>query len=103
MTSGFQARTTEWMWPVVATAEPEGVRVARGYVTILEHETGEESPCSFRVMFSDAEGRPLQSLPLEDLDIFYDAAYAAFQEMDLDLDFLPPHVVSTPPVGDIIR
>lgn len=102
MTSGFQARTDEWRWPVVATAEPEGVRVARGYVTVLTR-AGAQEPCSFRVMFSDAEGRLLQSLPLEDLDIFYDAAYAAFAEMDIDLEDLPTHVVSTPPVGDIIR
>ncbi len=83
MASGFQHRTNEYRWPVVAVAEPVGVRTIRGYITILEHQTGDGAPLAYRVMFSDSEGRPFQSLAGDDLDVFYDAAQAALVEMGL--------------------
>lgn len=83
MTSGFQARTTEYRWPVVDATEPKGVRTIRGYVTILLGQTEGGAPLSCHVMFQDVEGRPFQSIDIEDIDIFYDAAQAALVEMGL--------------------
>lgn len=100
MTKGFQARTTEYMWGVVATAEPKDVRTIRGYITILEYETEEGAPLSHRVMFSDPKGIPFQSLTVEDLDVFYSATQAALAERELRA---VDTVILRLPAGDIIR
>jgi hypothetical protein len=98
MTSGgYHVQTDEHRWPVVATAEPEGARTIRGYVAIIE-QTEEGAPfCSRRVMFLDTEGRPLQSLALGDLDVFFDAAQAACVELGMRV------CGPASPAGDIIR
>lgn len=80
---GFQGQTAEYRWPVVAVAEPVDVRTIRGYVTILEQQAKDGTLLSRRVMFSDPEGRPFQSLAVEDFDVFNDAAQAALVEMGL--------------------
>ena len=98
MTSGFLSRTNEYRWPVVAAGEPKGIRTIRGFVTIFEYTTKDDVPLSYRLMFSDAEGRPIQSFVFEDLDIFYDAAQAALVERGL---LTVP--VDRPIAGDIIR
>ena len=90
-------QTDERRWPVVATNEPEGARAIRGYVTIIE-QTEVGSPfCDRRVLFLDIEGRPLQSLAVDDLDVFFDSAQAALVEMGMR-DYGPAS-----PAGDIIR
>lgn len=100
MTSGFQSLTKIRQWPVVDAREPEGIRVIRGYITIIEQLTEGGAPLSLRVVYLDSEGRPFQSLDIEDVDIFYDAANAVLVEMGYS------HAVqatSRPIVGDIIR
>ncbi len=92
---GFQGNIEEWGWPVVDTAEPEGVRPVRGYVTIFKRTTKETGSAHFTIHFADADGRPLQGLDAADLEIFYGAALAALTEMGLREELLP--------AGDIVR
>ncbi len=98
MTSGFQARTSEWRWPVVDLNEPPGVRTILGYVMILERQTEGGAPISYHVMFLDAEARPLPSLAVEDMDVFYDATQAVLVEMGLRAV-----TANRPVAGDIVR
>lgn len=101
MSSGIQGRTTEYRWPVIDTSEPPGIRTVRGHITILVYETEAVAHISRRVVFSDAEGRPLPSIAIEDMRMFYDAAHAALKEMDLLSVLGPPMPTTT--AGDIIR
>jgi len=97
MSSGWQAKTDEYRWPVVDTREPQGVRVPVGYVTILIRATEEGEPLAYNLILSSADGLTLQSFDPETLDIFYDAAQAALKEMGLR------HWEDRAIIGDIIR
>lgn len=95
---GFQSRTNEYRWPVVRADEPKGVRPVVGYVTILERTTEDGAPLGYSILFFAADGRPVNSFPVEELDLFYDAAQAALQERGLRE---VPHERDI--TGDIIR
>lgn len=95
---GLLSTTREYRWGIVCADEPPGVRMLRGFVTILVRQTEGDTSPSYRVLYQDAEGRPYQSLTIEDVDVFYDATQAALVEMGLRS--VP---VDRPIAGDIIR
>ena len=81
--SALQSRTLEYRWGVVDSSEPPDIRPVRGYVTVLEHRSpaDSESP-TYKLLFSDAEGRPLTAFPSQEFGLFASAAVLAMAEVE---------------------
>lgn len=98
--SGFFARTLEYRWPVVRTADPPGVRPVVGYVAIIQQETESGAPLQHWVTFLDQNQLLIQSMAMEDVEVFADAAKVA--EARLLRQPHPGRGDNPPLVGDII-
>ena len=81
--SALQSRTLEYRWGVVDASEPPDIRPVRGYVTVLEHRSpaDSESP-TYKLLFSDAEGRPLTAFPSQDFLLLSSAAALVMAELE---------------------
>ena len=80
--SARQSVTTEYRWGVVDASEPPDIRLVRGYVTILEHQSPVDGPVTYKLLFFDADGRPLTAFPFEDFLLFASAAALAMAMVD---------------------
>lgn len=78
-----RSHIVEYRWGVFANAEPPDIRAIHGYVTILVHQNANGDPVMHQIMFSDAEGRPIQGFLADDFSLFVSAAYAAWKELEL--------------------
>lgn len=94
---GFQGNTKEWRWPVVDATEPPGIRVIRGYVTVLEHRPP-GGGSHHTIHFADADRQPIGGFTQDELWMFMDAAAAALQELGLH-----PPVFERDIAGEIVR
>ena len=81
--AGLQSRTLEYRWGVVDASEPPDIRLVRGYVTILEHQTTAEGAfLTYKLLFFDPDGRPLTAFPSQDFLLFASAAALAMAELE---------------------
>ena len=81
--SALQSRTLEYRWGVVDASEPPDIRPVRGYVTVLEHQSPADSAfVTYKLLFSDDEGRPLTAFPSQDFGLFASAAVLAMAEVE---------------------
>ena len=81
--SALQSRTLEYRWGVVDASEPPDIRPVRGYVTVLEHQSPADSAfVTYKLLFSDAEGRSLTAFPSQDFGLFASAAVLVMAEVE---------------------
>ncbi len=80
---GKQSVTTEYRWGVVDASEPPDIRTVRGYVTVLEHhQSPPDGPVTYKLLFFDADGRPVTAFPFGDFLLFASAAVLAMAMVD---------------------
>ncbi len=85
--AGLQSRTLEYRWGVVDAAEPPDIRLVVGYVTVLEHRSPADSAfVNYKLMFFDADGRPLTTFPVSDFALMASAAALAMAELEEEAD-----------------
>ncbi len=75
---GKQSVTTEYRWGIVDASEPPDIRLVRGYVTVLEHQSPADGPLvTYKLLFFDVDGRPQTAFPFEDFLLMSSAAALA--------------------------
>ena len=80
-----QSVTTEYRWGVVDASEPPDIRTVRGYVTVLEHQSPPDGPVTYKLLFFDADGRPVTAFAFQDFLLFASAAVLAMAMVDDEL------------------
>ena len=81
--AGLQSRTLEYRWGVVDASEPPDIRLVLGYVTVLEHRSPADGPfVNYKLLFFDADGRPLTTFPAHEFALFASAAALAMAELE---------------------
>ena len=81
--AGLQSVTTEYRWGVADVTEPPDIRLVVGYVTVLAHRSPADSAfVNYKLLFSDADGRPLTTFSPQDLALLAKAAALAMAELE---------------------
>lgn len=110
--AAFRGVRLEWRWPVVASAEPAGVRTIRGYVVVVMERPNyaETAPIdsawrvpaadsTWAVSFLDSEERSIYAFESDEFWVFAGAAARALSALGL----APGAVGPAEPAGDIVR
>ncbi len=100
--SAKQSVTVEYRWGVVDAAEPPDIRLVVGFVTVLEHRSPADGPfIDYKILFFDAEGRPLTSFPPHQLALLASAGALAMAELGVG-DAAKELVAGPPPSAVLV-
>ena len=103
MNQGKQSITIEYRWGVVDASEPSDIRTVRGYVSILEHQSPADSAVvTYKLMFFDVNGLPIQSFPSQDFLLLASAAALAMAEVEEESAAALEHYTGPPLMAALV-